>query len=324
MLNPDFNDPVWIKQRQALWDKREQGMLDCSTKKERKWLRELYFTSEFEYGNKDKYGSYADRYSTVFFYSPVQHPQKWQKWFGEDLPRWLGDEYTQQPNSLMRQLAFTLRTAEEEWDNETCVELFRFCYGDKITIEPYSFLQFTFSRHPLLLANGSGAINLYQRWLQSILRWLEGYTADDQHFAVELLPIWLSSLEWVNPLYFQYALKESSLHEQADLQRLFIYCRDQAQYDLKHESSLLGEYAKKDTLSNDTGKRLAFLAHFKQVFDEADKPAELQALWLKSQQADFISAYQDPRVKDKDYSKPNKTKYKHWTRDKLATVFNNK
>ncbi|MCP4321979.1 MAG: hypothetical protein GY951_03835 [Psychromonas sp.] len=324
MLNPDFNDPNWLQQRQRLWEERKPSLLDCTSKKERVWLKTLFFDPEFDYGNVEKYGKYAENYFYAFGFSPVQHPQKWQKWFAEDLPKWLGEQYTLDPSRIMWELAFTLHNPGEHWDDDVYIELFRFCYGDKITTAPYQFLQFDLPRHPFLLGSGSRLITFYKNWLGKVVYWLEGGFADDQHFAVELFPMWLSTLQWINPLCFQHALKDATREEQRDLQQLFIFCRDQANYDLQYQSSLLEQYAKKDTLKNDTGKRLAFLGHFKQQFEAFDKPAELEALWQQSQQSDFISAWQGDRIEDADYRKPNKTVMRRWTRDKIAAIFDHK
>lgn len=317
MMNPDLNDPDWLEGREVLWLDIADSLADTYSKKQISQMKPIFFEEHFDYGNTDKYGDAATHHVNAFFWNPVQTPESWARWFTVDLPEWLDYSVESKLNSWMYSMAFSKGSDNHRygWPTHTAAELFTFCYGEKVTLGPYRFLNHELERHPLL---GSTGVEFYTNWLSDMVGWLMGYNTSSVNVGSQLLPMWLSTLDFINPLYFQHELKESIRDSQEDLQQLFVFCRD----DYSLENELLNRTKNVDeALKNNTGLREQFLLDFKRLFIDTEKPEALEQLWHKSQKADFIPAHDmQPILESAPYRSPKMHQIRKWTKARIQEL----
>ncbi|NRB41744.1 MAG: hypothetical protein HRU20_25280 [Pseudomonadales bacterium] len=130
--------------------------------------------------------------------------------------------------------------------------------------------------------------------------------------------MWFSTLEWVNPLYFEHELKKATRDGQDPLQEIFVFCRDE--YSLQEQVNKHKKPAQSQTeaLTSDKGERARFLSGFKQRFESTDKPEKLNELWELSQQPGFIPAHLMKRaLMSKKSNLPTKMQINKWTKDRI-------
>ncbi|NRB41737.1 MAG: hypothetical protein HRU20_25245, partial [Pseudomonadales bacterium] len=174
MMTPDILDPNWLEEREILWSGNSQVMSENFTKKDLAFIKPMFFEAHFDYGNRKKYGRFSEDYLMAFIFCPVQTSESWQRWFSEDLPNWLGERVEIDLESILFKAAFRKYSyvSVNGWSLDTTVELFKFCYGDRITLGPYQFLNYKREKHPLL---GLDGVKFYTDWLISFVAWLKGF-----------------------------------------------------------------------------------------------------------------------------------------------------
>lgn len=287
MMNPDITDPTWLAAREMQWEKYCSDVSDEISKQELEFIRPIFFEAQFDYGNVEKYGKYAEDFGKAFVLCPVQTVERWEKWFSEYLPEWLGEEFSSKLDNLL--VRFGFYGLHRNWTLETAVELFRFCFGSNIASKPFVFLQYELPKHPLL--NGAGCWNFYRRWVLDMVNWLTGNGADEPgEYSSYLLDAWISVLSFQHPILFRYELNMDTLGDQDNLQRLFVLCGENYSFEKQLASSNLDRFKIDKLLESDKGRRVEFVKEFRVAMDVSELPEEMRALWKRSHDKDFVLA----------------------------------
>ena len=278
MMDPDLNDPVWREEREAQWKRLADYLSDEYSRKKLRQLRPMFFETEFDYGNEEKYGELKYQHLRALFHCPVQTPDRWRKYLLEDLPRWEGEDYNL--SEYLESLAdFNDSREHLGWDMETELEAIRYVCGDKYVDGDYVF-------EGRRVAYPLDANRLHATWIEKICVWLEGegLPQPDVKWS-HLIDYWVSVLPYLAPVFFQYRFSVCTSVEMAQhsLQSVMMLIQDYSLDKLVVEK----KRDRKAIIANDTGRREAFSQELLSTLDRIELPPDMEALWTMTKQPGF-------------------------------------
>lgn len=288
MLNPDLNDPVWIAGREEQWNRFCDSVSDEYSMKELAYIKPMFFEKEFDFGNKAKYGMYAEDCHRAFILCPVQTEERWREWFAKKLPEWMGKDYQNNLRNLL--FSYGYFTLADFWPTSLSVKLFEFCFGKMATLKPYTFLGFEVPSHPLI---GSRSITFCDRWLSNIYLWLTLSNEENENYCAELIDMWFSLLPFVHPIYFRYDINQDTSIPQKKLQDILYVCsREDVEgyfHGLVFKKREIGNKGLND--NDQFEKRILFVREMRARLNGKMIPEALQQLWGNASKPNFVPAH---------------------------------
>ncbi len=195
-MNPDIQDPAWIKSREKAWKRIKSNNRGVGLSgKDLEFIRRVCFGERVE-DLWDGPGGMCPYWVSFWHYFPIQNHEFWREVLVHQRPRY------QVKRGVESQVAQAARAGRDYsdwndgycgWDLETSIEFGRYIFGDRYKPEGY-----TFEGIAMPYPNPPGKI--YIDWLRSFSVWSDSARPDA--VALHQLELWVSVLPLVPGFLF--------------------------------------------------------------------------------------------------------------------------